>query len=113
MASVYIQLPLMTSTISGTVPVVFDALVPDFQEKTNVTNSAQVFTAPVGAKWAKISAGGQNSAALRFKIGGAATATSGIKLEPSRTEDLGAVGDISVICETAAINQYVCVLFGY
>lgn len=95
----------------SSIPVAPGALTPTFQEITNLTTSAQTFTAPAGAKWMKISAGGQNTDSVRFKLGGTATITSGIRLEPSRTEDLAVAGNVSVIAETGT-SVYVCVIFG-
>jgi hypothetical protein len=136
MASVYLDLPLrsvgsisapgiasettlqalldeleLKADLTETQPVEFGARVPSFQEITNLTTVAQTFTAPADAKWVKVSAGGQNTAPIRYKIGGTATATSGIRLEQSRTEDNDVAGDVSVIAESGS-NQYVCVIFG-
>lgn len=136
MASVYLDLPLrsvgsisapglaseatlqalldeleLKADLTETQPVTFGAGTPDFQEITNLTTSAQTFTAPAGANWCKVSAGGQNTTSLRIKMDGVATATSGIRLEPSRTEDFAVAGNISVIAESGT-NLYVCVIFG-
>lgn len=88
------------------------SLVPSFQEILNLTNVAQTFTAPTGAKWCKIQADTTNTAVIRVKIGGTATTTSGFQFAAGRSEDFNAVGNISVICETAATNQKICVQFG-
>lgn len=88
------------------------ALTPTFQEILNLTNSAQTFTAPAGAKWCKINTDDTNTANIRVKIGGTATTSSGVQFQPGRSEDYSAVGNISVICETAATNQKICVQFG-
>lgn len=136
MASVYIDLPLksvgsisapglasestlqavldeleLKADLTETQPVSFGALTASFQEILNLTTAVQTFTAPVNAKWCKISADALNSANIRFKMGGTVSGTSGIRLEPSRTEDLQVVGSISVIAESGS-GQAVCVIFG-
>lgn len=71
--------------------------------------TAQTITAPAGAKWCKImNLGGQN---LRVKIGGAASVSSGMRLEPGRSEDFNGVGNISVIAELGTA-QAVAVQWG-
>lgn len=120
MASVYLNLPLTSINLSGvateaTLQDILDEVGPSvisFQEIDDLTTDAQSFTAPAGAKWFKISAGAQNgSSNIRYRVGGTATSTSGIRLEPSRTEDHMAAGNISVIAESGA-DLYVCVIFG-
>lgn len=136
MASVYIDLPLksvgsisapglaaeatlqavldelkLKADLTETQPVQFGALTATFQEILNLTTAVQTFVAPAGAKWCKISADALNSANIRFKMGGVVSGTSGIRLEPSRTEDLQVVGNISVIAESGS-GQGVCVIFG-
>lgn len=101
----------LKADLTETQPVSFGARTPSFQEIVNLTTVAQTFTAPANASWAKISADGLNTANIRFKVGGTATGTSGVRLEPSRTEDLDVVGDISVIAESGT-GQSVCVIFG-
>jgi hypothetical protein len=87
------------------------ALVSSYQEITDLTITAQTFTAPVGAKWCKIYAEDTNVANIRVRIGGTATVTSGLQLQPGRSEDFNAVGNISVIAESGT-NQKVNVHFG-
>lgn len=93
----------------GSLAVTQTALTASFQEITNLTTSAQTFTAPAGAKWAKVMNVGTEN--IRVKIGGAATIASGLRLEPGRSEDFMAAGNISVIAETGT-NQEVAVQFG-
>lgn len=93
------------------IPTTLAALTATYQEITNLTTVAQTFTAPAGAKWAKVCADANNSNFIRVKIGGTATTVSGIRLEQSRTEDFQAVGNISVIAE-GGTNQIVNVTFG-
>lgn len=106
------SLAVTIASDQGSLPVSPATLTASYQEIVNLTNVAQIFTAPVGAKWAKVQADSANLGTIRWKIGGAATVSSGMQLEPGRSEDLGAVGNISVICETADINQKVYVQFG-
>ena len=75
------------------------ALTASYQEDTTVSNIVETFTAPAGAKWCKIQADSSNIGNLRVKIGAAATTTSGIILEPGRSEDFMAAGNISY-CST-------------
>jgi hypothetical protein len=93
------------------VPVTPGALAASYQEITNLTTVAQTFTAPANAKWMKVSADGDNVENIRIKLGGVATITSGIKMEPSRAEDFAVAGNLSVIAE-AGTNQVVSVTFG-
>jgi hypothetical protein len=97
--------------VSGTVTANSAVLAATFQEITNLTTTAQTFIAPANARWCKISTDNTNTENIRVKIGGVATTTSGISMEPSRTEDFSAVGNISVISE-AGTNQKICVIFG-
>lgn len=136
MASIYLDLPLrsvgsisapglasevtlqatldelkLKADLTETQPVIFGALSASFQEIVNLTTAVQTFTAPAGAKWCKISADALNSANIRVKMGGVATGTSGVRMEPSRTEDFQVVGNVSVIAESGS-GQAVCVIFG-
>lgn len=98
--------------VEGTIDVVTGALTPSYQEIVNLTNVAQDFIAPANAKWAKVQADDTNAANIRVKIGGVATTTSGLQFQPGRSEDYTAVGNISVICESADVNQKIYVQFG-
>jgi hypothetical protein len=88
------------------------ALTGSYQEITNLTNTAQTFTAPAGSKTCKVYCDGNNTANIRIKIGGTATAISGVRLEPGRDMDFTFGGNISVICETSATLQIVNVHYG-
>ncbi len=88
------------------------AFTGSYQEITNLTNSAQTFTAPAGSKWFKIQSDGSNAGNIRYKVGAAATVSSGMVLDPGRSEDNLMGGNISVICETSDTNQKVYVQFG-
>ena len=112
MASVYIQLPLSTSTITGTIPVVTGAKTPSYGEALTIGSvSASTITAPSGASWVKIQADDANTVNVRVKIGGTATASSGIQMQPGRSEDFEIAGDISVIAESGS-NKKIYVQFG-
>lgn len=102
MASVYIQLPVAESTQAALSPTYVQSLIID-----NVT--VVTFTAPTGAKKAKIMADGDNSVNLKMTADGstAPTATVGMQLEPGRSEDFDGVSDIKVIAETVGTNQAV------
>jgi hypothetical protein len=87
------------------------AQVGSYAEITNLTTSAQTFTAPAGAKWAKVQADDTNTANVRVKIGAAATVSSGMQFQPGRSEDYVGVGNISVIAESGT-NQKIYVQWG-
>lgn len=103
--------PVVLASDSPAIPTSPQALTASFQQIINLTTAAQTIPAPPGAKWMKISADANNIDNIRFKLGGVATITSGIRLEPSRTEDLAVAGNVSVIAESGT-NQIVCVIFG-
>jgi hypothetical protein len=92
-------------------PTTQGALTGSFQEILNLTTTDQTFTAPASAKWCKIYADDTNVANIRVKIGGTATITSGIQMQPGRGEDFSIAGNISVIAESAT-NQKINVHFG-
>lgn len=77
-----------------------------YDEITNLTTSAQTFTAPAGAIGFKIQSPSTNSQNIRFKVGGAATTTSGMIMEPGRSEDFDSSTNVSVIA-VAGSNQSV------
>jgi hypothetical protein len=87
-------------------------LVPSYQEIINLTNTAQTFTAPSGAKWCKVQTDDTNAVNVRVKLGGAATTSSGMQFQPGRSEDFAVAGDISVIAESAVANQKIYIIFG-
>lgn len=81
-----------------------------YAEKTNLTNSAQTFTAPANAVGFLLEADDANTANVRWKQGAAATTSSGMKLQPGRDSGyIPCAADISVIGDTAATNQIVTV----
>lgn len=87
------------------------AMVASYQEIIDLTTVAQTFIAPAGAKWCKVQTDDTNSANVRVKIGGVATAASGMQFQPGRSEDYQAAGDVSVIAESGT-NQKIYVQFG-
>lgn len=110
MASVLIQLPSTSASIGGTVTTSELASTVTYQEITNLTTSAQTFTAPASVRYFKIYAPDTNASNVRFKVGGTATTTSGIQLQAGRSEDCFMAGNISVIAESGS-NQSVYVQF--
>ena len=96
----------------GSLSVTPGALTASFQEVLNLTTVAQTVTPPVSAKWVKIYADNTNSNNIRVRLAGTATTTSGISMEPGRTEDFQVVGTaISIIAE-AGTNQKINFTFG-
>lgn len=67
---------------------------------TNVTTTAQSVSVPTGAVGFKIYALDTNTANLRVVLGGTATASTGIQLQPGRSEDFNVATAISVIAES-------------
>lgn len=101
----------LKADLSEIQPVSIAGLTPTYQEITDLTTSAQTFTAPAGAKWAKVMADDTNTVNIRVKIGGTATISSGLQFQAGRSEDFSAVGDISVIAESGT-DQKIYVQFG-
>lgn len=87
-------------------------LVPTYQEDLAVTTTVMTFTAPVGAKWCKIQADSDNTDALRVKLGGVASTTSGMKLEAGRSEDFQLAGNISYCSVASTGTNKIYVIFG-
>jgi hypothetical protein len=111
MASVYIQLPLSSSTIAGTIATNQIALTPNYDQSLVITDGAVVtLTKPAGAKKAKVWAGA-NTVNLRVTMDGttAPSATTGMPFEPERSEDFEGVGNLKVIAETTATGQAIFV----
>lgn len=81
-----------------------------YAEITNLTTTAQTFTVPSNAVGFVIETLSDNTANIRYKIGAAATITSGMRLEPGRAENFntGPAANISVIAESGT-NQVVSV----
>jgi hypothetical protein len=116
MASVYIQLPLVTSTVSGTIATVQGALTPQYDQATNINDLVvTTFTKPVGAKVVKIMTPLGNATDLKITLDGstAPSATVGMEIQPGRSEDFTAVGDVKAIAKTAATNQELFLHWGY
>lgn len=112
-AAVPVSGPLTDAQLrASAVPVSEPTRAASFQEILNLTTTAQTITAPANAKWCKImNTTPSLGETIRVKIGGVATATSGMRLEPGRSEDFNVAGNISVIAE-AGSNQCVSVIFG-
>lgn len=104
--------PLTDAQLRATsLTVIQTVLSASYAESLVVDTAGVTITAPVGAKWCKVQADGSNAANLRMKIGAIATTTSGIILEPGRSEDFSAAGNISVFAESGT-GQKVYVQFG-
>lgn len=81
-------------------------MTPSYQEDLTVTTSVETITAPLNARWCKIMTectGGD----MRVKIGGTASATSGLKFQDGRSEDYIIAGDISYCMEAGTGKIYV------
>lgn len=106
------SLAVVLSSDQSAIAVTQSALTGSYQEDLTVTDGAvETFTAPAGAKWCKIQADDTNTGNLRVKIGAAATTTSGIQLQPGRSEDFQIAGDISYVMEAGATGK-IYVQFG-
>lgn len=79
-----------------------------YAEITNLTTAAQTFTAPANARGFVIEALSSNTVNVRYAVGATATTTSGMRLEPGRSEFLPIAANISVIAESGT-NQVVTV----
>lgn len=75
------------------------ALTNTFDEYLTLT-TVQTFTAPANAIGGKIQALSDNGSNVRYKQGGTATTTSGIRLEPGRSEDFTGGSNITVVSES-------------
>lgn len=106
------SLAVVLSSDQSAIATSESAKVGSYQEILTLTNVAQTFTAPANTKWFKIQSDDTNTTNIRIKVGGAATTTSGIQLQPGRSEDFEIGGNISVIAEAAVANQKVYVQFG-
>lgn len=79
-----------------------------YAEITNLTTVAQSFTAPANARGFVIEALSSNTVNVRYAVGAVATITSGMRLEPGRSEFIPIAANISVIAESGT-NQVVTV----
>lgn len=75
------------------------ALTNSYAEYLTLT-TVQTFTAPASAIGGKIMAQDSNSANVRYKQNGTATTTSGMQLQPGRSEDFTGGSDITVVSES-------------
>lgn len=75
------------------------ALTSSFAEYLTLT-TVQTFTAPANAIGGLIQAQDTNGANVRFKQGGTATTTSGLQLQPGRSEPIGSGSDVTVVSES-------------
>lgn len=79
-----------------------------YAEITNLTTVAQSFTAPANARGFVIEALSSNTVNVRYAVGAVTTITSGMRLEPGRSEFIPIAANISVIAESGT-NQVVTV----
>ena len=80
-----------------------------YAEITNLTTTAQTFTAPAGALGFVLETDSSNVQNVRYMIGGTATISAGMKMEPGRdTGYIPCAANISVIA-AAGTNQIVTV----
>lgn len=80
-----------------------------YAEITNLTTTAQTFTAPAGALGFVLETDSSNTQNVRYMIGGTATVSAGMKMEPGRdTGYIPCAANISVIA-AAGTNQVVTV----
>lgn len=114
MASVFVQLPLITLTATGTIATNQIALTPDYDQSLLVdATTAITLTKPAGAKKAKVWAG-DNSINLRVTMDGTTpTATVGFPFQPNRSDDFDGVGDLKAICEEAGTGKAIFVHWSY
>lgn len=91
MASVYIDLPIASSSSTQS---------SSFVEDATVTTTPETFTAPTGAFAALIQADDTNTPNLRIKMGAAASLSSGIQFQPGRSEVYEGGSDISYCTES-------------
>lgn len=115
MASVYIKLPLLTSSVTGTIATSEVAQVPTYNYSLTVANTGITTIAkPANARWAKVWAEDVNASKLRVTMDGSTNPTSliGFQFEPGRSEDFIAVGDLKVIAESATTTDKIHVQWG-
>lgn len=103
MASVYLDLPVETVSISGTVQAVSGAnpsgsVVNGTLSGTTASSEA----APSNAVGFIIMGTGTNTDNIRYRIGGTASTSAGITLEPGRDSGVVPIAATISICATAS-----------
>ncbi len=108
MASVYVQLPLSTSTITGTVSTSVAPFTNGSVVNTTLTaTTASPNTAPANATGFILEAESTNTNNIRWAIGATASATVGSRLEPGRDSGfIPCAATISVCAEVSGTNLY-------
>lgn len=76
----------------------------------NSISTVYTFTAPTNSKYFMIQADDTNTANVRWKVGGVATISSGMQLQPGRSEQVDLGGDVSVVAESG--TQKITIQFG-
>lgn len=94
---------------SSIVTISSPAKVGTYQENLALSTVA-TFTAPTGSTGFMIQADDTNTANVRWKVGGIATASSGMQLQPGRSEQVTLGGNVSVVAESG--TQKVSIQFG-
>lgn len=84
----------------------------NYAELLTISNTVASTTSLTSAKWILIQADNTNTVALRFRMSGTATATSGIRLTAGSSIQIECAGTLSVIAEAAATNQKLYIIFG-
>jgi len=83
-----------------------------YTEVTNLNFGAAPTVSLTGVKWARIEADPTNTVAIRWKIGGTATATSGMRLAAGGFAEIFCSGNLSITPEAASTNQKVYITYG-
>ena len=76
-----------------------------YAEIVNLTTVAQTFTAPANAVGFLIETDSTNTVNVRMKVGAVATVSSGVQLQPGRSEYLPLGANISVITESGSAQK--------
>lgn len=87
-------------------------LSSSFVEALTISNVSATSISLTGAKWIRIEADPTNTVALRWKMAGVATASSGMRLAAGGFAEIYSAGTLSVIAEGVAVNQKLFITFG-
>lgn len=87
-------------------------LTSNFSEITNITNTAASTLSLTNARWILLQADSANTVALRWRMSGTATTTSGMQLASGASVLIRSGGTLSIIAVSAATNQKINVTFG-
>ena len=84
----------------------------NFVEALTISNVSATSISLTNAKWIRIEADSTNTVALRWKMVGAATASSGMRLAAGGFAEIYSAGTLSVIAEGVAVNQKLFITYG-